>query len=175
MPGAATQAGRHFHTAQDTPTSQVHPGEPPGTHLSPETPLETPQDSLEAPLSPHLLGAVVGVAAGTVPVARHGFWVQSGHNPKVLTDTVEDEPSHPQVIPHLDALTRAHLEFPLQGASRQQVKDGQGRWVPSPATSPPLPARAVARCYPWESAIRMGSIDSSNGTALALKKKKKRE
>lgn len=74
-----------------------------------------PKDSLEASLLPHLLGAVVGVAAGPVPVAGHRFGVQSGHNPKVLADTVEDEASHPEVVTHLDALARAYLEFPLEG------------------------------------------------------------
>lgn len=155
--------------AQGTPNFQAHPREPSRTHLSPETPLETLQDSLETPLSPHLLGAVVGVTPGAVPVAGHWFGVQRGHNPKVLADAVEDEASHPQVIPHLNAFTRAHLEFPLEGASRCTGRDGQVSASPA-TTSLPLPAWAVAECYPWESATRTGSIESSNRTALACRK-----
>lgn len=90
-------------------------------------PRELPQDSLETPFSPHLFSAVVSVTPSAVPVACHWFGVQSSHNPKVLADAVEDEPSHPEVIPHLNAFTRAHLEFPLEGASRCASEDGQVR------------------------------------------------
>lgn len=72
-------------------------------------------DVFETPVPPHLLGAVVGVAAGPVPVARHRFGVQRGHHPEVLADAVQDEASHPEVIAHLDAFARTHLKFPLGG------------------------------------------------------------
>ena len=72
--------------------------------------------SLQSSLLPHLLGADVGVAARAVPVARHGFGVQGGEQPEVLAHAVQDEARHPQVVPHVYALTRAHLELPLWDA-----------------------------------------------------------
>lgn len=136
-------------------TSQVHP--------------KDSQDSLQTPLSPHLHGAVVGVTPGAVPVTGHRFGVQSSHNPKVLADAVEDEPSHPEVIPHLDAFAWAHLEFPLEGESGCTREDGQA--CSPPATTSPPPRQGVKLSFtPWESATRMRSIELSSSTALACKK-----
>lgn len=134
-----------------------------------------PLDSLKTPFFPHLFGAVVGVTASAVPVASHWFGVQSSHNPKVLADTVEDEPSHPEVIPHLDAFTWAHLEFPLEGASGCTGEDRQV--CAPPAITSLLPPRPGKGCQPgvqlsfipWEPSMRMKSIKLSNRTALAGK------
>lgn len=112
----------------------------------PDTSQGNSQDSLETPFSPHLLGAVVGVTPSTIPVAGHWFGIQSSHNTKVLADTMEDEPSHPEVIPHLNAFTWAHLEFPLEEASACAGEDGQVCATPA-ITSPPLPARATSLGY----------------------------
>lgn len=97
----------------------------------PGTSQRAPQDSLKTPFSPHLLSAVVGVTPSAIPVAGHRFGVQSSHNPKVLADAVEDEPSHPKVITHLDAFAWAHLEFPLEGASGCTGEDKQVRASPA--------------------------------------------
>lgn len=143
-------------------TSQVHPREP------------LAEDSLKTPFSPHLLGAVVGVTPGTVPVAGHRFGVQSSHNPKVLADAVQDEPSHPEVIPHLNAFARAHLEFPLERASRCTSEDGQVRVFPVITPLPPSSEGSQPGVQlsstPQESAAGMGSIEL-NRTALARKTK----
>lgn len=149
----ALQGAPTWHRASQT--SQVHP--------------KDPQDSLQTPLFPHLLGAVVGVTPGAVPVTSHRFGVQSSHNPKVLADAVEDEPSHPEVIPHLDAFAWAHLEFPLEGESGCTHEDGQACSPPA-NTSPPLQQGVKLSFTPWESATRMRSIELSSSTALACKK-----
>lgn len=79
-------------------------------------------DSLQSSVLPHLLGADVGVAAGAVPVALHGFGIQGGHHPKVLTHAVQQEAGHPQVVAHLDAFAGADLELPL----KKQQQRGTG-------------------------------------------------
>jgi hypothetical protein len=63
---------------------------------------------------PHGLGAVVGVGARPVPVARHRLGVKSDDHSKLLGHTVQQVPRHPQVVPHLYALAWPDLELPLQ-------------------------------------------------------------
>lgn len=62
----------------------------------------------------HLLGAEVGVAAGSVPVAWNRLGVKRGHNAKVFTNPVQEEAGNPQMVSHFNPLTRANLEFPLK-------------------------------------------------------------
>lgn len=112
----------------------------------PVTSQGNPPDSLETPFSPHLLRAVVGVTPSAIPVASHWFGIQRSHNAKVLADTVEDEPSHPEVIPHLNAFAWAHLEFPLEEASGRAGEDGQVSATPATTALPP-PARATSLRY----------------------------
>lgn len=140
----------------------------------------SPGDSLEAPIPPHLLGAVVGVAAGPVPVARHRFGVQSGHHPEVLADAVQDEASHPEVIAHLDAFARPHLKFPLEGESGCVVGDRRDLCLSCGAACVPVTPHESCQHGEWLSFIihpsgisnGMGSIELDNRTALAHQKKK---
>lgn len=69
---------------------------------------------LQSTIFPHLFCAEVGVAAGTIPVPWDRFGVKGGHHSKVLTDSVKNEASHPQVITHVDTFTRSNLELPLE-------------------------------------------------------------
>lgn len=85
-------------------------------------------DLPESSLVPHLLGADVGVAAGAVPVALHGFGVQCGHNPKVFTDAVQQKTGDPQMVAHLDAFARTDLELPLKKHEHGRVRE---EWKPS--------------------------------------------
>lgn len=71
-------------------------------------------NDLDATVLSHGESAVVGVAAGPVPVARNGLGVQTDNYALVLGHLLEDEPGHPQVISHLDSFTRANLELPLR-------------------------------------------------------------
>lgn len=62
----------------------------------------------------HLLGAEVGVAASTVPVAGERFRVEGHLDTPLLGDTDEEVACHPEVVAHGDTLTRADLELPLR-------------------------------------------------------------
>jgi hypothetical protein len=70
---------------------------------------------LQTALGPHVIGAEVGVAARAVPVPGDGFGVEGHDHAKVLADAMQDEAGRPQVVAHVDALCRTHLELPLQG------------------------------------------------------------
>lgn len=70
--------------------------------------------SLESVFFPHLQGADVCVAAGAVPVAFHWFGVQRCNNSEIFTHPVQQVTGNPEVVGHVDALTGAHLELPLQ-------------------------------------------------------------
>lgn len=87
-------------------------------------------DLLKSSLLPHLHGADVGVAAGAVPAALHGFGIQRRHNAKVFTDAVQQEARDPQMVAHLDAFAGTDLELPLkehkQGGVRAERKRGGG-------------------------------------------------
>lgn len=77
---------------------------------------------LQSSFFPHLLGADICVATSPVPVALHGFGVQSCYNPEIFTDTVQKETWDPQMVPHLDALTGAHLVFPLKPEKKKDAE-----------------------------------------------------
>lgn len=72
-------------------------------------------DGLHASRFPHRLGAVVGVASGTVPVSLERFGVEGNLDAPLLGNTDEEEASHPEMVTHRDTLTRADLELPLGG------------------------------------------------------------
>lgn len=94
-------------------------------------PSKQPKHLLETSFFPHALGAEVGVAASTVPVARDGFGIEGHHNPEVLAHPVQDEARDPEVIPHLNPFTRSNLELPLQvGGVMGSV--GWGQAPPTP-------------------------------------------
>jgi len=61
----------------------------------------------------HCLGAVVGVAAGTIPVACKGFRVERNLDTPLFGNTDEEVASHPKMVAHGDAFTWTDLELPL--------------------------------------------------------------
>lgn len=65
--------------------------------------------------SSHGLGRVVGVATSTVPVSLERLGVERGLDSPLLSDPEQEESGHPEVVTHLDTLTRADLELPLGG------------------------------------------------------------
>lgn len=69
---------------------------------------------LQSVILSHLLCAEVGVAAGTVPVPWDGFGVKGRDHTEILTNSVKDEASDPQMVAHVDPFTRSHLELPLE-------------------------------------------------------------
>lgn len=71
-------------------------------------------DVLHAPFLPHDGGGEVGVKTGTIPVTRNRLGVEGDLDAKVLGDTVKEVTSNPEVVTHLDTLTRANLELPLR-------------------------------------------------------------
>jgi len=66
-------------------------------------------------LLPHSQGGEVGVGACAVPVTLHGLGVNGDHGAKVLSHSVQQETTHPQVVTHGDALAGTNLELPLSG------------------------------------------------------------
>lgn len=68
---------------------------------------------LQSAILSHLLGAEVCVAPGAVPVPGNRFGVKGRNQTEILTHAVQNEPGHPQVIPHVDAFAGPHLELPL--------------------------------------------------------------
>ena len=72
-------------------------------------------DGLHASRLAHLLGGVVRVAAGTVPVSGEGLRVEGDLDTPFFCNPDEEEASHPEVVTHGDTLARANLEFPLRG------------------------------------------------------------
>lgn len=69
--------------------------------------------SLQSVFLPHLLGADVRVATGTVPVALHRFGVQRCDDPKVFAHALQQVARDPQMVAHVYSLTGTHLELPL--------------------------------------------------------------
>src|SRR5690606_30764080 len=61
----------------------------------------------------HELGREVGVAPGTVPVARHGLGIDGGGDVEVLGDAVQQPSGDPHVVADLDDAGGADLELPL--------------------------------------------------------------
>ncbi len=72
------------------------------------------QDLHDAVGLTHGLGGEVAVSPSSVPVARDRFRVEVGNDAEVLGDAVKQEPSHPQVVAHLNPFARADLELPLK-------------------------------------------------------------
>lgn len=72
-------------------------------------------DELDAALLSHRLGGVVGVSAGAVPVTGDWLWIERDNDAKLLSNAVQNEPAHPEVISRIDAFTWADLELPLRG------------------------------------------------------------
>lgn len=77
--------------------------------------LDSGVDGLHASGLTHLLGRVVGVAAGTVPVALEGLGVERDLDAPLLGDADEEVAGHPEVVAHGDTLARTDLELPLRG------------------------------------------------------------
>ena len=80
--------------------------------------------SLHATFLPHGLRREVGVAPGAVPVPGHGFGVVRDDDTEVLGDSLEEEPGAPQLVAHVDPLTRTDLELPLQKQSKINSDSG---------------------------------------------------
>ena len=72
-------------------------------------------DHLVAALLAHGLGAVVGVAAGAVPVALGRLGVERDVHAVVLGDACKQPAGHVQVVARLDQTGRSNLELPLAG------------------------------------------------------------
>ena len=72
-------------------------------------------DRLDATGVAHRLRRVVGVRTGAVPVASQGLRVEGDRDAPLLGYADEEVTSHPEVVAHGDALTRADLELPLRG------------------------------------------------------------
>lgn len=70
-------------------------------------------DGLHATLLSHRLRRVVGVAAGTVPVAWDGLGVERDLDTPLLSNSNEEVSRNDKVVTHLDALAWANLELPL--------------------------------------------------------------
>jgi len=78
--------------------------------------LDVLVNGLDSTLFSGLLGGVVGVATGTVPLSLgQGLGVERGSNTPFLTDPQQEESGHPEVVTHLDTLTGSDLELPLSG------------------------------------------------------------
>lgn len=77
--------------------------------------LDSSVDGLHASWLTHSLGAVVGVATGTVPLALKGLGVERHLDAPLLGNADQEEACHPEVVTHFDALARTYLELPLRG------------------------------------------------------------
>mmetsp|Transcript_22427 Transcript_22427/g.38326 ORF Transcript_22427/g.38326 Transcript_22427/m.38326 type:complete len:263 (-) Transcript_22427:655-1443(-) len=77
--------------------------------------LDRGDDLGEAARIAHLLRGEVGVAAGTVPVARDGLRVERAVDVEVLAHALQDVARHPQLVTRRDAGGRADLVLPLAG------------------------------------------------------------
>ena len=64
---------------------------------------------------PHRLGAEVAVAASAIPVTLQRLGVEGHLDAPLLSNPDEEVPRHPQMVTHLDSLTRTDLELPLGG------------------------------------------------------------
>lgn len=76
--------------------------------------LNSSVDGLHASWLTHGLGAVVGVAAGTVPVTRKRFGVERNLDAPLLSNADQEEACHPKMVTHFDALAGTDLELPLR-------------------------------------------------------------
>ena len=55
------------------------------------------------------------MSTSTIPVSGHWFGVKGDDDPEFLGNPVQNEPGHPQLVGHLDALAGSDLELPLSG------------------------------------------------------------
>lgn len=76
--------------------------------------LDSSFNSLDTSGFAHSLGRVVGVTTSTVPVALEGLGMEGNLNTPLLSNADKEVASHPKVVAHGDAFTRADLEFPLR-------------------------------------------------------------
>ena len=70
-------------------------------------------DDLDTTLDTHGFGTEVGVAPSTVPFTGQRFGVEGNLDTPLLGKTDEEVTGHPEVVAHLNTLTRANLELPL--------------------------------------------------------------
>jgi hypothetical protein len=63
----------------------------------------------------HSLGAEIGMAASTVPIALERLGVERDLDTPLLGNTDKEEARHPEVVTHSNALTGTNLELPLRG------------------------------------------------------------
>jgi hypothetical protein len=70
-------------------------------------------DGLHTTRFTHGSGTVVGVAPGAIPVTNQRFRVVGNFDAPLFGKTDEKVAGHPEMVTHLDTLTRANLELPL--------------------------------------------------------------
>jgi len=70
-------------------------------------------DDLHATLDTHGSGTVVGVASSAVPFTGQRLGVEGDLDTPLLGETDEEVAGHPEVVAHLNTLTRTNLELPL--------------------------------------------------------------
>ena len=70
-------------------------------------------NDLHATLDTHGGGTVVGMAPSTVPVTGQRLGVEGDLDAPLLGKADEEVTGHPEVVTHLNTLTRANLELPL--------------------------------------------------------------
>ena len=58
-------------------------------------------------------GDELGVTTSTVPFTGEGLRVEGDLDSPLLSDSNEQESSHPEVVAHVDSGTRSNLELPL--------------------------------------------------------------
>src|ERR1700761_3230995 len=68
---------------------------------------------LYASWTAHSVGGEVCVAASAVPVPRNWFRVQSHDSTEILSYSMHQVASHPELVSHLNTLTGPDLELPL--------------------------------------------------------------
>lgn len=71
-------------------------------------------NSLDSSIVSHFDSAVICMCACAIPVTWHWLRVKGYYDTEIFGDSVQNVPGHPEVVPHGDALTGAHLELPLK-------------------------------------------------------------
>lgn len=71
-------------------------------------------NSLDSSVVSHFDSAVICMCACAIPVTWHWLRVKGYYDTEIFGDSVQNVPGHPEVVPHGDALTGAHLELPLK-------------------------------------------------------------
>ena len=72
-------------------------------------------DGLHAALLTGLLGRDVGVQTSAVPVTGDGLRSEGDLGTELLSDAVQDEARHPELVAHVNARARTDLVLPLGG------------------------------------------------------------